>query len=121
MKKFFIVLGTIMFGVSAFMIYLGYDKITNYTNLSSSIDSTGSISNSLRNNAYVGGDAYNYIINSNYATGFFVLAVLFVILGFGFIIIGYLQSIESLNESLKYLNKKQIDLVSNANSKVNNT
>ena len=30
---------------------------------------------SLSVNAYVGGDAYNYIINGNYATGFFVLSM----------------------------------------------
>lgn len=35
-------------------------------------------------NAYVGGDAYNYIINANYATAFFVLGIFFVIVGFGF-------------------------------------
>lgn len=38
-------------------------------------------------NAYVGGDAYNYIINSNYATAYFVLATLFMILGIGMLII----------------------------------
>lgn len=32
-------------------------------------------------NAYVGGDAYNYIINSNYATAYFVLALFFVTFG----------------------------------------
>lgn len=32
-------------------------------------------------NAYVGGDAYNYIINAGYSVGYFVLANLFVILG----------------------------------------
>ena len=42
-------------------------------------------------NAYVGGDAYNYIINGNYVTAFFVLATLFVILGIGTIIIHYIS------------------------------
>lgn len=37
-------------------------------------------------NAYVGGDAYNYIINSNYAVGYFVLALIFVVLGSTFAI-----------------------------------
>ncbi|EDS77059.1 hypothetical protein CBC_A1683 [Clostridium botulinum C str. Eklund] len=32
-------------------------------------------------NAYVGGDAYNYIINSNYANCYFILALIFVIIG----------------------------------------
>lgn len=42
-------------------------------------------------NAYVGGDAYNYIINSNYATGFFVLATMFALMGIGFIVLYYLS------------------------------
>ena len=32
-------------------------------------------------NAYVGGDAYNFIINSNYAAAWFTLAVAMVVLG----------------------------------------
>jgi hypothetical protein len=32
-------------------------------------------------NAYVGGDAYNYIINAGYAEAFFILALIFVLLG----------------------------------------
>lgn len=32
-------------------------------------------------NAYVGGDAYNYIINSNYAVAYFTLGLIFVVLG----------------------------------------
>ena len=31
-------------------------------------------------NAYVGGDAYNYIINANYMIAFFVLALIFVVI-----------------------------------------
>lgn len=31
-------------------------------------------------NAYVGGDAYNYIINANYATGYFVLALICIVI-----------------------------------------
>ena len=58
---------------SGFMIYKGYDKMTNYRN---------SESYSYWNeNAYVGGDAYNYIINGNYATGFFVLSMGFLLSG----------------------------------------
>lgn len=32
-------------------------------------------------NAYVGGDAYNYIINANYSTAFFVLSLVLVVFG----------------------------------------
>ena len=42
-------------------------------------------------NAYVGGDAYNYIINGNYATACFVLATMFVIIGFGVLVFAYLK------------------------------
>ena len=77
------VMSIISFVVSGFMIYKGYDKFANYTN----IEGYSSISV----NAYVGGDAYNYIINSNYATGFYVLATLFTILGIGFLIIHFLN------------------------------
>lgn len=45
-------------------------------------------------NAYVGGDAYNYIINANYTTGFYVLATMFALIGIGCIIIYYLAKID---------------------------
>jgi len=37
-------------------------------------------------NSYVGGDAYNYIINANYATAYFTLAVFCAVIGMTFII-----------------------------------
>ena len=60
----------ILFGI---MTYKGYDKMTNYY--------SSEIYASLNVNAYVGGDAYNYIINGTYATSFFVLAIGFLISG----------------------------------------
>ena len=70
----------ILFGV---VTYKGYDKLTNYYNSEFGV---------LNKNAYVGGDAYNYIINGTYATAYFVLAAGFLISGIvcmtgGFIII----------------------------------
>lgn len=38
-------------------------------------------------NAYVGGDAYNFIINANYATAYFVLALIGIVLGSTFAIV----------------------------------
>ena len=38
-------------------------------------------------NAYVGGDAYNFIINANYATAYFVLALISIVLGSTFAIV----------------------------------
>lgn len=77
MKKSFktalLVIATVFYLISGIMLYNGYDKMTNYYN------SEYFPSNNV--NAYVGGDAYNYIINGNYATGFFVLAAGFMVAG----------------------------------------
>jgi hypothetical protein len=43
---------------------------------------------SINVNAYVGGDAYNYIINGTYATAFFVLSMGFTVTGTIFLIAG---------------------------------
>lgn len=37
-------------------------------------------------NTYVGGDAYNYIINANYTTACFVMALLFTVMACTFLI-----------------------------------
>lgn len=78
------IMSIISFIVSGFMLYKGYDKFAHYTNIEGY--------SSINVNAYVGGDAYNYIINSNYATGFYVLATLFTILGVGFLVIHFLNN-----------------------------
>jgi len=61
---------------------------------------------SLNQNVIVGGDAYNYIINANYATGFFVLALISTMSGLGFISLGFLDQI------LKN-QKQQIEILEN--------
>lgn len=81
----------ISFCVSGFMVHKGYDKITNYYN--------SDTYSSLNTNSYVGGDAYNYIINSNYATGYYVLALMFVVIGVGCILAGYLDKMCMLKEN----------------------
>ena len=45
-------------------------------------------------NDYVGGDAYNFIINSNHATSYFVLTTMFVLATIGFLILGKLEAIQ---------------------------
>lgn len=93
------VLSAIMFIVSSVMVCLGYDKLSNYYN--------NETYSSLNNNAYVGGDAYNYIINSTRSTSFFVLATMFALVGVGFIIIGYLDKISNIKqEQLTNVNDK---------------
>lgn len=69
-------------------LYKGIDKMTHYYN--SEYSFTPSV------NAYVGGDAYNYIINGTYATAFFVLTAMFVLAAVGFIIIHYLSQERSM-------------------------
>ena len=53
----------------------GLSKIMMYKNYRSDLSS------SLNVNAYVGGDAYNYIINGTYATTFCALAAALAIIG----------------------------------------
>ena len=64
-------------------LYRGIDKMTNYYNSEYYVEANV--------NAYVDGDAYNYIINGNYATAFFVLTAMFMLAAVGFIIIHYLS------------------------------
>lgn len=55
----------ILFVCAAILVGVGFYKMNVYN--------YNEYSSKLSKNAYVGGDAYNYIINSNYATGYFVL------------------------------------------------
>ena len=66
-----------------FTLFKGIDKMTNYYNSENYP--------SLNENAYVGGDAYNYIINGNYATAFFVLTTMFVLAAIGLMILHYVS------------------------------
>ena len=43
-------------------------------------------------NVYVGGDAYNYIINSSLATAYFTVAILFTLIALGFLLIGTIKN-----------------------------
>ena len=65
---------------SIFTLWKGIDKMTNYYN-----------GDFYSKNAYVGGDAYNYIINGNYATAFFVLTAMFVLAAIGLMILHYVS------------------------------
>ena len=67
-------------GCSFWTLYKGIDKMTNYRN-----------TDYKQVNAYVGGDAYNYIINGNYATAFFVLTAMFVLAAIGLMILHYVS------------------------------
>lgn len=82
------VVAVIMFIIAVIMLFKGYDKMTNYESSEYSDHTV---------NAYVGGDAYNFIINGNYATGFFVLAVGSAISGF--ICLGTSMIIETISNT----------------------
>ena len=65
---------------SLFPIYKAFDKILNYSNKYNTFGD--SIYEWYENvNAYVGADAYNLIINSNYFIGYMVLALILVLIG----------------------------------------
>lgn len=90
-------LSGIAFIISAIVLGLGLDKMFNYD--------SGEYYPYEYHNAYVGGDAYNYIINGNYATGFFVLATMFALMGIGFIVLYYLSKMADGQVKLLYSNQ----------------
>lgn len=101
MKKISYSLSGVMYLVSAFFIFKGYDRMTNYEN------PEGFFGDMV--NAHVGGDAYNYIINGTHATSFFVLAALFVITGGTLLIFGKLSKDDKIKDA-EVLANKHIDL-----------
>ena len=68
------------FIIAGIFFYKGYDAKNNYHN--------SEYYTSLNKNAYVGGDAYNYIINGTYFTGYSVIASAFLLSGVMFNING---------------------------------
>lgn len=85
-KKCWEVLSKISFAMSVVTLCLGFDKMLVYD--------SGEYYPFEYHNAYVGGDAYNYIINSNYATAFFVLTAALIIAGAIFAGVYYLSKID---------------------------
>ncbi|MBA4293823.1 hypothetical protein C0431_12745 [bacterium] len=75
MKIVLSILSILSYIAAAFMVAMGIDKYANYYNSEDDILSDLSV------NAYVGGDAYNYIINGTYMTAFFSLAGAFFVGG----------------------------------------
>ncbi|MDR7856063.1 hypothetical protein [Tissierella sp.] len=76
-------LGILFILSSVVPFYLGFDKLLNYSNnYNSSLDASTSYLTAVESvNAYVGGDAYNYIINANYFTGYMVLGLALILIG----------------------------------------
>ena len=71
------------FGLSLICLCIGLDKLFRYKN--------GDVYPYDLHNAYVGGDAYNYIINGTYATAFFVLTAMFVLAAIGLVAVHYVS------------------------------
>lgn len=65
--KIFRVIAVLLLMLSFYNFNRGYDKRDNYVN--------SEYSTSLNVNAYVKGDAYNFIVNSNFFTAYSVLGV----------------------------------------------
>ena len=87
-------------GCGLYTFFRGIDKMVRYYN-SESVPS-------LNKNAYVGGDAYNYIINGNYATAFFVLTTMFVLASIGLMVLHYVSK-DKISPSLVESQKKVIE------------
>ena len=81
------IVSIISFVFSGLFIIVGFHKMLVYSNPDSYLGTP--------KNVYVGGDAYNYIINSNYSTAFFVLAGVCVIFGGIFIVKNQLESLKT--------------------------
>ncbi|MEH7452392.1 hypothetical protein [Gottfriedia acidiceleris] len=89
MKMFYGFAISVLLVVSIVFFFKGHDKLTNYNNPDSDYGTGEAV------NAEVGGDAYNYIINSERATGFFVLGGVFLISAIG---LGGVYQISRLRE-----------------------
>lgn len=69
--------------ITTICIGMGLYKLFVYSNVEGFEDTA--------QNAYVGGDAYNYIINAGQATAYFTLGIIFVILGSGMLILDKME------------------------------
>lgn len=100
MKRRLSIAAGVSYFISLIFIGMGFHKMYAYKNPTSKILKSV--------NAYVGGDAYNYIINANYATAFFILAIFCAIIGMTFVISAILYKgnvEETIKNDLWLLNK----------------
>lgn len=79
----FKVLAILSFLASVIFMAVGFYKMYVYDN--------GEITD-VYTNAYVGGDAYNFIINGTYAISFFVLMATFALMGMGFLLLSEMKN-----------------------------
>ena len=94
MKGFLILIGILAIIASPIFFNQANDKYANYFN-----DEDYSI---LNENVYVGGDAYNYIINGTYFTGFSILGIGSLLLGMLCLGLAHISSnVEASREALE--------------------
>lgn len=102
LSRLLITAALLLYLAAGFLIYAGYDKMTNYRN-----------SDYVQKNAYVGGDAYNFIINGTYSAGFFALASGAAVSGTVFLCAGLLTASDKEGENSQPDNKNTIQEVKN--------
>jgi hypothetical protein len=66
LRVFFVAASIVCFSVAGLFYYKGYDVKNKYY--------YSEVFTDLNKNAYVGGDAYNYMINGSYFTGYSIIA-----------------------------------------------
>jgi|GEM_PF-5671461 len=93
----FKVSSALLYVVSVIFIFFGFDKIHNYENPEDTFADPV--------NAYVGGDAYNYIINANYAAAYFTLATLFAVVATLLIVAGLIHALKQEHHSQEHHTK----------------
>jgi len=86
------VIAVVSYLFSVIFVFIGFRKIFIYEGP----DDIGYGGETV--NSYVNGDAYNFIINANYATAYFVLALIFVVIGSTMLIV------ESINNKTAIAN-----------------
>lgn len=94
------VLGILFILSSVIPFYLGFDKLLNYEN--------GEYFSILAKNYYVGGDAYNYIINANYFTGYMVLGLALIVIGGIILICNQINQINNSPKEMKVIEEGSI-------------
>lgn len=100
---------TFIFSVAAvFSLGVGFDKMHNYVSADSYREEP--------HNAYVGGDAYNYIINGTYAGAYFSLSAGFLVSSTLCFLGGYIiEALEDADRKRKDSNDELIKAIKDSN------
>jgi hypothetical protein len=101
-KLLWLILGIASAVTAVFPLIIGFNKLLAYDN--------GEYYPYVPVNAYVGGDAYNFIINANYASAYFILAGTLILSAIGCGILWYLSGI-----STETINKEPVTTLPNPN------